>query len=198
MPSPIHSIYRQRGVALFFALIVLVILMIGGVMVAHTVNSSLFGVGNLAFRRDLVTQSDTVVGKAIQVVSSAGTGASGAIPDLKADYPQAGYSASILPANAQGIPNVLLTGPFDNVVTTPAHNGVTIRYAIERMCNIAGAVTASNCVQTSGQSVGGGSGLGGYTPPPAQSGAVIYRLSARVSGPRATEAFFQTMFSGPN
>jgi hypothetical protein len=106
----------------------------------------------------------------------------------------------MLPANAQGIPTALLTatGPFNKVITTGENNSVTIRYAIERMCSTAGTVTASNCVQTSGQSVGGGSGLGGYTPPPAQSGAVIYRLSARVSGPRATEAFFQTMFSGPN
>ena len=185
---------------MFFALIILAILLIGGVMVARTVNTSLLDAGNLAFRRDLVTQSDAVVGTAIQAVSTAGTGAAGAIPDLKADDPAANYSASMLLANAQGIPTALLTatGPFNKVITTGENNSVTIRYVIERMCNIAGAVTASNCVQTSGQSVGGGSGLGGYTPPPAQSGAVIYRLSARVSGPRATEAFFQTMFSGPN
>jgi hypothetical protein len=182
---------------MFFALIVLVILFIGGIMALHAVNASLLNAGNLAFRRDLVTQSDQALAQALQAVSTAGSGATGAIPDLKADYAQANYSASILPANAQGIPTVLLSGTVNNVITTGQNGSVTIRYTIERMCNAAGPASSVNCVQTRGKSDTSGSDLKHYAPPPALSGSVIYRLSARVSGPRSTESFFQTTFSGP-
>ena len=188
---------RQRGVAMFFALIVLAILFIGGIMAMHSVSSSLVNAGNLAFRRDLVTQSDQVLAQALQAVSSAGGSAAGAIADLTADDAQANYSASILPANAQGIPVALLTGAAGNVITTGQNGSVTIHYTIERMCSAAGPSSPANCVRTAGASSGGGSDLKHYAMPPTLPGGVIYRLSARVSGPRGTESFFQTTFSGP-
>lgn len=197
---------EQRGVALFFALIVLVILLIGGVIVVHSINSSLFGAGNLAFRRDLVTQSDAVVAQALRAVATAGSGASDAIANLQHADPRHNYSATVLDVNAQGIPNALLSDDaFSNagftgadISVTNAGGSVKTRYTIERMCNQEGAVTASNCVLTLGKSGSSGSDRKDYAPPPAQPGGVIYRLSARVTGPRGTQAFFQTMFSGPN
>ena len=193
MASPLHrpGINRQRGVALFFALIILVILLIGGVMVIHSVNTSLLGAGNLAFRRDLVTQSDAVVAEAMQAVST------GAIPDLTNNSPSHYYYASIQPANAQGIPTTLFTTGTAGMTTGQNHD-IAIRYVIERMCSATGPVTAAHCVQTPGKSDNSGSDIKLYHPPPVLPGNVIYRLSARVSGPRGTEAFFQTLFSGPN
>jgi hypothetical protein len=195
-------------VALFFALIVLVILLIGGVIVMHSINSSRFSAGNLAFRRDLVTQSDAVIAQAIQVISSAGSAGSctsNTISDLTSNCSAANYSASVLPVNTQGIPNALMMSDddFKSAGFTGAdmagssNSGVAIRYVIERMCSDAGAaVPPNNCVRTSGNG-GGGSNFSSYVPQSQSSSSVIYRLSYRVTGPRDTQAFFQTMFSGP-
>lgn len=199
-PPAAPSLYRQgrqRGVAMFFALIILAILFIGGVIAVRSVNSSLYSAGNLAFRRDLVTQSDKVVAQAVQAISTAGSGAAGAIADLKADDAENNYSASMLAANAQGFPTALLSGAASNVITTGENGSVTIRYVIERMCDQAGPSSDAHCVQTVGTGNNSGSDLKPYAPPQALPGSVIYRLSARVSGPRGTEAFFQTLFSGP-
>jgi Tfp pilus assembly protein PilX len=199
---------RQRGVVLFLALIVLVILLIGGIVVVRSVNSSLYGAGNLAFRRDLVTQGDAAVARAIQAVSAAGSGASGAIASLHTSQRGANYSASVLqPVGQQGIPVALLNSSF-NTVGDPNNDilvnngadqgGVTIRYLIERMCDQSGPVTADHCVQSLGKYSGAHTGSTNYGTMPMPPGGVIYRLSARVTGPRNTQAFFQTMFSGPN
>jgi hypothetical protein len=205
--KPAHGVRvgKQRGVVLFFALIVLVILLIGGVIVVRSTNASLFGAGNLAFRRDLVTQSDTVVAQAIHAVATAGSGAGDSIADLKTSQPSLNYSAVILPVNAQSIPDALLTnsdsafskvGSANNDIKVPNAGGfVVTRYVIERMCNQSGAVTSDNCVQSLGSA--GSGGTAGPTPPPAAPGGAVYRLSARVTGPRGTQAFFQTMFNGP-
>ena len=62
MHNAVHrSASRQRGVVLIFALIVLLILTIGAVALMHSMTSSLFSAGNLAFRRDLVNQSEQAV-----------------------------------------------------------------------------------------------------------------------------------------
>ncbi len=42
---------RQRGVVLIFTLIALLILTIGAVALMRSMNTALFGAGNLAFRR---------------------------------------------------------------------------------------------------------------------------------------------------
>ncbi|MDR0479449.1 MAG: hypothetical protein LBH31_06540 [Burkholderiaceae bacterium] len=220
-----RSASGQRGVVLFFALIVLVILLIGGIAVVRSINASLSSAGNLAFRRDLVTQSDAVVAQAMQAVTTVGSGAIGSIPDLKTSQPQFNYSAVALNGvsgqgvSAQGIPNALFSDSLFSSVATAGNdittdktannsNGtVTIRYLIERMCSAEGPATMQNCVYVSGAGGGpGGSGPGGGTgckgncgPRAAGSNnSVVYRLSYRVTGPRGTQAFFQAMFTGPS
>jgi hypothetical protein len=197
---------RQRGVVLFFALIVLVILLIGGIVVVRSVNSSLYGAGNLAFRRDLVTQGDAVVARAIQMVSTAGSGGtsgSSVITDLQVSQSSANYSAIVLPVNSQGIPTALFSDTGFNAVgkatnDIPINGGIIIRYVIERMCDLPGAVSPAHCVQPPGQDRGEHTDSKNSGVLPTPPGGPAYRLSARVTGPRNTQAFFQTMFSGPN
>ena len=55
----------ERGVALVLALVVLLVLILGGLAVMRSMNTALTTSGNLAFRRDLVNQAEQAVAKAV-------------------------------------------------------------------------------------------------------------------------------------
>lgn len=197
------STRRQRGAALLFALVVLVILMASGVAVVRSMNASLTGAGNLAFRRDLINQAEQAVAKVVEAEFPKGADATGAA--IKA----LNYSPSPLPANSHGIPEALLSDTKFALVGNTANDltgmtsDVEIRYVVERLCKdgtqTAEAQGASGCVRPQsgpsggtahlGQS-GGGGGLSEQIQP-------IYRVSVRVTGPRNTRVFLQSTFTKP-
>lgn len=188
---------RQRGVVLLFALIVLVILLAGGVAVVRSMNASLSSAGNLAFKRDLVNQGEQAAANALALFKTGALAGSGT--DV-ASRTASNYSAVRLATNARGIPSVLLddstfstVGVASNDVT---NDGVRVRYVIDRMCNALGAASDRTCVYApSLTDVRGGSAQQWQRPPP--SGALVYRLSIRVDGPRNTQAFLQSSFTKP-
>ena len=113
--SKMHAPARERGVVLLFCLIILVVLLAGGVAVMRSMDTSLFGAGNLAFKRDLVNQGELAIAKAMREFQT--SGALAATGATSSSLPGANYSAIQLAANAQGIPEVLLkkttlTGPM--------------------------------------------------------------------------------------
>jgi Tfp pilus assembly protein PilX len=190
------ALSRERGVVLIYTLIILLILMIGAVALVRSMNTSLFSAGNLAFRRDLVNQGEQAVSN---VITSFTTGAFAVPGTTNADVAAANYSSTILPTNAQGVPNVLLNDTsFAAAWTAPDITGATgdinIRYIIDRMCSATGPSSSAQCVQSSAAPTGGtapGTGL----PPPS---ATVYRLTVRVSGARSTQVFLQTTFTKPD
>jgi type IV pilus assembly protein PilX len=201
-PHPTLPRARQRGVVMLFGLIVLAIMLIGAAAMVKSVNTSMFNAGNLGFKRDMANQME----RAIAVVhDQLRTGALSAEATRQADQTTRNYRATLLASNAQGIPNALLSdstfatvGTSSNDIAIPAQ-GITIRYVIDRLCATAGAATASNC-QMATDPVAGGGGLqakgGAEFTTAGGSGAVqqrvVYRLSVRVTGPRNTQAFFQS------
>jgi Tfp pilus assembly protein PilX len=188
---------RQRGVVLIFSLIILLILTIGAVALMRSMNNSLFGAGNLAFRRDLVNQSEQAIANVLVEFKTGGA----LVGLTTANVQASNYSATILPTNAQGVPTALLdNGVFGTVGTaandiTGATPDVQIRYVIDRLC-AAGTVlpTPTACVQSI-SSPPGGTAL--PNAPVTAPSATVYRLSVRVSGPRSTQVFLQTTFSMP-
>ncbi|WP_431126431.1 pilus assembly PilX family protein [Variovorax paradoxus] len=202
---------RERGVVLLFCLIILVVLLAGGVAVMRSMDTSLFGAGNLAFKRDLVNQGELAIAKAMREFQT--SGALAATGATSSSLPGANYSAIQLAANAKGIPEVLLkkttlTGP-DVVGNTFAptgtpisgSGGVTVRYVIDRMCNATGAFSTigkSGCVYTpSSTETLGGDQSQLSTPGPSIPSPPIYRVSVRVDGPRDTQVFLQASFTKP-
>ena len=189
-----HSL--QRGVVRIDTLIILMILMIGAAALVRSMNTSLFSAGNLAFRRDLVNQGEQAVSN---VTTAFTTGAFSASGTTNADIAAANYSSTILPTNAQGVPNVLLNDTsFTAAWTAPDITGATgdiqVRYIIDRLCSTTGPSSSAQCVQSSAAPTGGtapGTGL----PPPS---ATVYRLSVRVTGARSTQIFLQTTFTKPD
>lgn len=209
MPAPISSTRLsrtprrgQRGVVMLFGLLALVILLIGTVAMVRSMNTSLVNAGNLGFKRDLTNQGE----RAVEVVLTA-VRAGGALVDpvtRNSNLAAANYSASLLPGNAQGVPNALLQDAAFNAVGLAANDiaiadqGVTIRYVVDRLCTGAGAPLPENCTMADSLvPTGGGSRMTGGAEFSSIGGAgavaaqVVYRVSIRVTGPRNTQAFFQ-------
>lgn len=193
---------QQRGVVMLFGLIVLAIMLIGAAAMVKSVNTSMFNAGNLGFKRDMANQME----RAISVVTEdLRTGLLSADTARQADNSGRNYRSTLLPSNAQGIPNALLSDTTFTTVASTANDitvpdqAITIRYVIDRLCTNTGVATASHCqMATDPVANGGGSrGSGGaeFTTP-GGAGAVqqrvVYRLSVRVTGPRNTQAFFQS------
>ena len=221
---------RQRGVVLLFALIALLVLLIGAAAMVRSFNSSLFQAGNIGFKRDLQNQSELVTSLALQAF---GPSASAPLASRTArstsssatsttNAPQNGsYSATILSVDKQGIPDVLTrldrtdqSGASPPFVLLPLANdypggSFTITYVIDRLCASAGdekVLASAQCAVTQTPPVGNGlrneqnsdstplaSGLMSSAP-----AFVLYRLSAKITGPRNTVSFFQSTFAVPS
>jgi len=191
---------RQCGVILIFTLIVLLILTIGGLALVRSMQSSLFSAGNLAFRRDLVNQGEQAVANVMAEFGGGGILSTSAVTD--GDLPSANYTSTALQTNPQGVPTALLddtvfgtVGQPSNDIAGPANSNVTIRYVIDRLCNTTGVASSATCVQSTGLPTGGTHNRNTAVAPPS---ATVYRLSARVTGPRNTQVFLQTTFTKPD
>jgi Tfp pilus assembly protein PilX len=189
---------RQGGVVLIFTLIILLILTIGAVALMRSVNTALYGAGNLAFRRDLMNQGELAVANVIAEFKTGDLSTSAStLNNNLADN----YSATMLPSNTQGVPTALLTSALSTTVGTHADlvgatPDVTIRYVIDRLCSATGTPTGALCVQSTASPTGGTAGNTAVVKPPT---ATVYRLTVRVSGARAgTQVFLQTTFTRPD
>lgn len=192
---------KQNGVALFVAMIVLVVMSIAGLALMRSVDTGALIAGNLAFR-----QSATHAGDA--GIEAARTWLMANNSSLVNNSTANGYYA-----NSQA--NIDLTG--NKTVATSddvAWNGVgastprclaadsvgnTVCYIIHRMCDTSGtALDAATCTTKSGTK--GGSSLGAARQMLTnQQGAWsettmygYYRVTVRIAGPRNNVAFVQS------
>jgi type IV pilus assembly protein PilX len=205
-PPMTRSNQAQRGVVLLFALIALLVLMIGAVALVRSFNTTLFNTGNIAFKKDLQNQSERA---AVQIFTALDTNGALATPALRAQPLQTqNYSARMLDNNEKGIPLALLTNTAFSAVGNPANDidiadqNVRIRYVVDRLCTTAGDETTLGegaCVVAAGAAKDDGSSdkpiskEGGDALP--EQRQIIYRLSIRADGPRGTQAYFQSTFA---
>jgi type IV pilus assembly protein PilX len=204
---------RQRGVVLLFSLIALVVLLLAAVALMRSFNTSQFMAGNIAFKRDLQNQGERAVDRVLTDFRAGNVLAT--MTTRAANRAASNYSASLLAANNQGIPNALGLSDADFAAawTAPdidAAQGVRIRYIVDRMCNAAGdeqALGATSCMLAGNTVPAGGSASNLIGPDgkplcatckSAAPQGVVYRLSIRVDGPRNTQAFFQSTFTIPS
>jgi hypothetical protein len=179
---------------LLFAMIALVVLLIGSIALMRSMNTSLFTAGNFGFKRDLTNQGERAMAIVLDLVQS---GALGTEAAREADATANNYSASILATNGEGLPLALLSdaafaavGVAGNDISA-ADMGVTVRYVIDRLCAAGGPASADACTVASPPPQG--ESAGNPTPePPLQ---FVYRVSIRVDGPRRTQSFFQSTFT---
>lgn len=200
---------QQRGIVLIFALITLVIMLIGAVAISRSINASQFTIGNIGFKRDLTNQGERALQIALDAVRD--TGALASVTTRNDDLKSANYKATLLPTNAQGIPTALLSDTDFAAVGVATNDisvsdmGVKIRYVIDRMATTNGNCSTSTCTMANQTVFGGGSsewinsqtnsGAANNANPSAIPQQPIYRITLRVSGPRNTLSFFQSTFT---
>lgn len=183
---------RPRGIVLPFTLIALVVLLLAGVALIRAMDVSLLQAGNLAFRRDLANQAERGFAQASTLLSS---GALSTETNREADSLANNYAASRLASNAQGIPTVLVNDSaftnagFTGADITDSATGVTVRWVIDRQCAATGSALSTSCATANRATDSAADDryklVNAETQP-------VYRISVRATGPRNTQAFFQS------
>ena len=148
---------RQRGVVLVFAMIALVILLIGAAAMMRSMNISLTNAGNFGFKRDLTNQSERALEKVFDEVLT------GALKDedtRQTTHLAHNYSAAMLKNNSLGLPLALLSdAEFVKAGVTSkdiemADIGVKIRYVVDRLCEGEGLAETAKCVAADPEETG--------------------------------------------
>ncbi len=187
----------ERGIVLFVALIVLVVMALTGLAMIRQSGSGLSIAGNLGMRQNALSGADLGTEAALAWWKPLiGTAA------LDNDNPGQGYFSdwgTTDPSRIKGDPTQYNWDASPNVlVTANDGTGNEVRYYIERLCMVANestSVVGQQCVQTP---LTDGSDKSGTCdnypkscPPPPMT--VHYRVSSRVKGPRNTVSYIQVM-----
>ena len=200
-----RRITHQRGVTMLFGLIALAIMMIGAAAMVRSMNTSMMMSGNLGFKRDLTNQAERATAKVMTLMN---TGALKTEAARQSTDKNSNYSAKRLDTNLQGVPLELVSdatfanaGVSGNDINVP-DQGVVVRYVVDRLCHDVGAAVSTQCLMSDpGAPVGGSAAEALRAEDSSATGGgvlprqTVYRLSIRVSGPRGTQAYFQTTFT---
>jgi hypothetical protein len=202
---------QQRGVALFFALIALVAIMLAAVVLVRSVDTSTLISGNLAFQQAATASGDS--GTEAAIIALSGMEATGAIPPAKNVLNDATHPFNITNAGLGYFSNLdpgkSLTGNAgsfflwtnaDSVLVAPApdSSGNTVRYVIQRMCTDPNVAVQSTTCLFSGAALdnnkqniplpqeickGPGCPVAGQSP--------MIRITSKVTGPKNTLSYVQ-------
>lgn len=205
-----HTI-KQRGVALFFALIALLAMSLAAVALIRSVDTSALIAGNLAFKQAATTSADAGTEAAVAWLAATQTANNTVnvltdgthpfnITDLAA---RPGYHSSLAPA--LNLTDAATWNGTNNVVVGTDNSGNTISYIIERMCrNPYDAVTLTNNLPTISNCLFSSAiqSLGGQNVPlpqdicqgvgcPAAGQTPQIRITVRTIGPKNTVSYIQ-------
>ena len=184
----------QRGIVLFFALVALVIMSLAAVALIRSVDTNTIIAGNLASKQAAVTSADSGVETAIVWMSGVSDTAifntdnatKGYYATQTADPTKFNWDAS------DSLPADDASGLID--ANGKDKSGNTVRYVVQRMCRNAGAPAKENClfgspvVESNSQSVRDTTRAGAVLP---VEQSPMYRVTARVVGPRNTVSYIQ-------
>ena len=178
----------QGGAALFAALAILVIMMLGAAALMRMIDAGTILSGNLAFKRAAINAADTGTEAAIAWLQKQNP------PDLQNDQPDNGYYASLAPkdtvidwdedACAGAKPCRKSAGAIG-----PDAAGNVVRYLVQRLCRTTGPPqsTINDChVDVANGSSSRGAFSYGADKRFAADPAVYYRITTRAAGPRHT------------
>jgi len=205
----------QQGVTLVIALVLLVAMMLAGVAIFRSVDSSAYLAANLSFKRDLDNRASMGVQpvldrmKTVDFVNywdsdSCTTDQGKSAAECQALWKGWSYSPRLLAAEANGVPTVLSdiawkasdvtpSSTFDTVFASSASVDSTSktrsRYLIERMCTDDLKASEKNCILDGALEQGG-------SQPNDKPGAVplpMFRVTVRIEGPRHAVSYAQAI-----
>lgn len=196
-----NASFRQRGVVLLIALVVLVAMTLSALALIKSVNMTNLISGNLAFRESAVLYAERATEHAIAwLVEKADHSPS----TLFHDDGGGGYLAVRKdPATGKSWEDLWRDSLQDHAISLPVvgggetdPTGNRVEYVIQRLCEETGtpANDKAKCGKPPHEAAGGTSSVGipslGLTNP-----QIYYRVTARVKGPRNTVVYTQMIIA---
>lgn len=179
LKKPAKAACKQQGVVLFFALIALVVMSLAAVALIRSVDTSSMIAGNLSFKQSTMLSADRGIETAMLWID-------GNLGILNANSASNGYYAT---SDADAKTLVDNNGVVD---VADDGQGNAISYVVQRMCRMAGPATAASCllgpVVRTGSNAVVSSDKAGAT---VSSGSTMYRVTAKVVGPKNTVSYIQ-------
>lgn len=197
--------YRaQGGAVLAVVLVVLVAMMLGGVSLLSSVDTSALLSGNIGFKRHSINSSGLGLNNALNVMKNEANlrakqeSVAGCPPPAGAgttcsDAPiwtSLNFYPRLLETDENGVPVVMKDKTkFDSTFTVApvTTQGNQTRFLIERMCNSYGPSTQANCM-LSAYSPRGGTVWAGK---PGSIASPLYRITVRTDGVRNSQTYAQ-------
>lgn len=187
---------KQEGIILIIALIMMVAMTLGGLALMRSVHTTTIIAGNLAFQQAATNSADRGIETAVTWLEST---LAANVNGLDQDNTALGYTAS-KPATDDPSANQDWTELWTTVwsprgVRTVGDDnaGNSVQYVIQRMCSQTGSPGTAGCATSpiDVSSAGGSKGAG--TVKLNVNAQVYYRITVRVTGPRNTTSFVQSI-----
>jgi type IV pilus assembly protein PilX len=179
---------RSQGMALIVALIVLAAMTVAATALVRAVDTTIAIAGNVGLRDAAIPAADAAMEAAWAALYERS-----AIPDRDHDLPAESYFASRQPGeDPRGVPRILqqVDRYPDGAPVQDAGNGYTVRHAIERLCLGPGPPTPANCALVRPW---GAAPVAVEEPEKGPTMVPVFRVTARVDGPRNTVTLVQAM-----
>lgn len=198
-PFPIPHPSRSRGSVLAVVLVVLVVMMLGGVSLLRSVDTSALLSGNLAFKRDSVNRTSVGLNKAFETMQKAefianeasDAGCNPGPCTAASTWLQLNYSPRLLETDSNGVPLILKNKTeFDakfGTIKPVSEDGQEVRFLIERMCTDYGPSDESKCSVSDRYELGGSY----RQDKPGSISLPLYRVTIRSDGVRNTQTYVQ-------
>lgn len=168
----------QRGVTILVTLVLLVVMLLGGVALSRLTEVGTLAAGNAAYHEASVQASEVGINTAFAAVR--------ALASEETDV-ASWYFALSQGSDANGMPNVNWSAMPEVVV-----GNYSVRYVVDRLCTGALPVTdhLRQCLIKSLTTIDGRRvGVERPDPPSAKQ----FRITVRVTGPKDTQTFVQSM-----
>lgn len=197
--------HRQRGVVLFIAMIVLVVMSLAGVAMNRSVESSLGIVGNLSYRKSTLQGTEKALADAVAWIDNNRM----RLNQVSEASTLAGQGYFMAPTGNSGAGVIAYNGVGEDQVMSKAYwtNARSIGkdafdndlfYKIERMCEKNSEVYSNtNCLMGDPPAVGKGNsqtaGAYQFQPPP----PLAFRITAKAEGRRNSMSIVQMFYMVP-
>lgn len=193
-----RSSHRQRGIVMWVALVVLIVMSLAGIAMLRQMGSGISVAGNVAFKQNATSTADVGTEAARRWYITSGA-------NLNIDQPAQGYYAtwsgpwgsSVDPTQFTWAPGVNSASVTVGAGAADIGGGNTSQYIIQRLCRDPGSVQAPTqvCSDLEDDTSRGRGSLDYSSPPTTPSLKPYYRVTTRVAGPRNTVSFTQVILN---
>lgn len=191
------SAHRQRGIVMWVALVVLIVMSLAGIAMLRQMGSGISVAGNVAFKQNATSTADVGIEAARQWYLTTGL-------DLNINQPLQGYYATWSGTWGSTVDPTQFDWRASNSVTVTAGAGAadigggnTSQYIIQRLCRDTGSVQAPTqvCSDLEDDTTRDKGSFDDSKAPLSPSLKPYYRVTSRVLGPRNTVSFTQVILN---